>query len=196
MISNLTGRLSAKEPGHCVVDVNGVGYGISVSLTSFSQLPDVGSDVTLSIHTHVREDQLALFGFSTEKERTIFRKLISISGIGPKTALSVLSGLTPDDIVDAVGSRNIARLSTIPGIGKKTAERMVVELGDLFAREIKTRPEKTGAGSTIIDDALSALINLGYTRAYAEGALKKVPISENIKVEAVIKAALKELCRA
>jgi len=196
MIVNLTGRLSAKEPGHCVVDVNGVGYGVSVSLTSFSQLPELGSEVTLSVHTHVREDQLALYGFSTEKERTIFRKLISISGIGPKIALSILSGLTPDDIVDAVGSRNIARLSTIPGIGKKTAERMVVELGDMFAREMKTRPDKSGPGSTILEDALSALTNLGYTRAHAEGALNKIAISENMRVEAAIKAALKELCRA
>lgn len=196
MIFHLTGLLAAKEPGHCVVDVGGVGYGLSVSLNSFASLPAVGQEVKLSVHTYVREDQLVLFGFSTPKERTVFRKLINISGIGPKIAMAMLSGLTPDDIVDAVGSRDSARLSTIPGIGKKTAERMIVELGDMFSREMTVRTARDASRTPIFEDALSALLNLGYTRANAENALKRAEVSESMRVEQAIKAALKELCRA
>lgn len=196
MIFHLTGLLAAKEPGHCVVDVGGVGYGLSVSLNSFAALPAVGQEVKLSVHTYVREDQLVLFGFSTPKERTVFRKLISISGIGPKIAMAMLSGLTPDDIVDAVGSRDSARLSTIPGIGRKTAERMIVELGDMFSREMTVRTARDASRTPVFEDALSALLNLGYTRANAENALKRAEVSESMRVEQAIKAALKELCRA
>jgi len=197
MIVNLTGRLSAKEPGHCVIDVGGIGYGVNVSLNSLSQLPEEGCEVSLAVHTYVREDQFVLFGFTTPKERSIFRRLIGISGVGPKIALAMLSGLSPDDIVEAVGNRNTARLTTIPGIGKKTAERMVLELGDLFARQMSEQGTKgTSGASGIRSDAVSALLNLGYIRATAENALKKVEVSDSMRIEEVIKAALRELCRS
>ncbi|MBN1282446.1 MAG: Holliday junction branch migration protein RuvA [Proteobacteria bacterium] len=196
MIVQLSGTLTSKEPGHCVIDVGGVGYGLCISLTSLGQLPEAGQKASVAVHTYVREDQLSLYGFTTEEERTIFRKLISISGIGPKIALAVLSGLTPEGIVAAVGTRDHARLATIPGIGKKTAERMVVELGDMFAREMRSRPQHGAAGPAVFADALSALTNLGYQRAHAENALKKAAVSEEMKVEDAIKAALRELCKA
>ncbi len=197
MIVNLTGRLSAKEPGHCVIDVGGIGYGVNVSLNSLSQLPEEGCEVSLAVHTYVREDQLVLFGFTTPKERSIFRRLIGISGVGPKIALAMLSGLSPDDIVEAVGNRDAARLTTIPWIGKKTAERMVLELGDLFARHMSQQGTKgTPGASGIRSDAVSALLSLGYVRATAENALKKVEVSDTMRIEEVIKAALKELCRS
>ena len=197
MIVNLTGRLSAKEPGHCVIDVGGIGYGVNVSLNSLSQLPEEGCEVSLAVHTYVREDQLVLFGFTTPKERSIFRRLIGISGVGPKIALAMISGLSPDDIVEAVGNRNAARLTTIPGIGKKTAERMVLELGDLFARQMSKQGTKGISGASgIRADAVSALLNLGYVRFVAENALKKVEVSDSMRVEEVIKAALRELCRS
>lgn len=195
MIVQLSGTLVQKEPGHCVVDVGGVGYGVSVSLTTFGQLPEAGKEVTLPVHTYVREDQLVLFGFATAKERLMFRKLITISGIGPKIALAILSGLSPDDLLASVGRSDAARLSSIPGIGKKTAERMIVELRGMIPENFSTAGAAGGAPS-VREDSISALVNLGYTRAAAEAALAKARPDEGATLEATIRAALKELCKA
>ncbi len=195
MIVQLSGTLVQKEPGHCVVDVGGVGYGVQVSLTTFSQLPDAGKTLTLPIYTHVREDQLVLFGFATTKERMMFRKLISISGVGPKLALAVLSGLSPDDLASAVSASDSARLSNIPGIGKKTAERMIIELRGIIPDGVEG---SGGSGGTaeLRNDTISALLNLGYTRGAAESALAKAKLEEGATLEETIRTTLKELCKA
>jgi holliday junction DNA helicase RuvA len=197
MIVHLTGTLLQKEPSHCVVDVGGVGYGVSVSLATYGVLPEAGQPVSLPIHTHVREDQLTLFGFASGLERSLFQKLIGVSGVGPKTALAILSGLPPSDLIEAIGGGDAARLCTIPGIGKKTAERMVVELRDALARDHKlTSSQARSEGAGLREDALSALVNLGYARPVAEKAIEKAKPGETTKVEEVIRGALKELCRA
>jgi Holliday junction DNA helicase RuvA len=195
MIVNLSGVLLEKEPGHCVIDVGGVGYGVRVSLSTFGQLPDAGKEVRLPIHTYVREDQLVLYGFSTTGERELFRKLISISGVGPKLALAVLSGLPPGDLVRAIGSGDAARLSSIPGIGKKTASRMIVELKGMLPDDLGIG-SASGARRSIRDDAVSALMNLGYSKAHAESALDKVELTDDTKIEEAIRTGLKELCKA
>ena len=128
MIALLTGTVSSKAPDHCVIDVGGVGYKVLVSLTTFGSLPEVGSTLSLQIHTYVREDQLELFGFSSPEERELFQRLISISGVGPKMALGVLSGLPPRELAEAIGNEDHVRLTRIPGVGRKTADRIIVEL--------------------------------------------------------------------
>jgi len=195
MIVNLSGVLLEKEPGHCVIDVGGVGYGVRVSLSTFSKLPDAGCEVRLPIHTYVREDQLVLYGFATAAERGLFCKLISISGVGPKIALAVLSGLSPDDLVEAISSGDAARLSGIPGIGKKTASRMIVELKGMLPDDLRIGGA-SGATRSIRGDAVSALMNLGYSKAQAESALDKVEFTDDTTIEEAIRTSLKELCKA
>ena len=143
VIAYLRGRLSAKQPNRIVIDVNGVGYDVSVPLSTFYGLGDEGSDVALRIHTHVREDALALYGFATALELVLFERLIGISGIGPKLALAVMSGIEPNELVRAIEQSDVARLTAIPGVGKKTSERIVVELKDRLPR---LRPEVAAAG--------------------------------------------------
>ena len=197
MIVHLTGTLLAKEPHRCVIDVGGVGYGVSVSLSTFGMLPEAGGPVSLPIYTYVREDQLVLYGFAEELERGLFLKLIGISGVGPKTAIAILSGLPPIDLVDAIRNGDHGRLSSIPGVGKKTAERMIVELRDVLAREGKTSALRPGLPqSSFREEVLSALTNLGYKRPFAEAALAKAAVGEGTTIEAALRAALKELCRA
>ncbi len=169
MIAHLRGKLLEKDPLRVVVDVNGVGYEVFVPLTTSAALPDRGSDVTIDIHTHVREDIIALYGFSTRRERTIFEKLITISGIGPKLAVTILSGGSVDDLVSAIRRGDLARLTAIPGVGKKTAERIVVELKDKLQDFAIAVAEKTATES----DVLSALENLGYNRPLAESAIRR-----------------------
>lgn len=197
MIAILTGQLISKSPDHCIIDVNGVGYRVLVSLTTFADLPEPNSTLRLNIHTHVREDQLLLYGFSTIEEKNLFQRLISISGVGPKTALAILSGLSTNHLVEAIRNEDLARLSTIPGVGKKTAERITLELKDRIAKEMATvfAGETANRGS-LFEDAASALVNLGYQRPVAENALKKLKPSANIPIEELIRSALKELCRA
>lgn len=197
MIALLTGTLISKAPDHCVIDVNGVGYRVILSLTTFAALPDAGSKMSLNIFTYVREDQLVLYGFTSQEEKMLFQRLISISGVGPKTAISMLSGIPAVHLVEAIRSEDIARLSTIPGVGKKTAERIIVELKDRIAREFATigSREPTGRGR-MYEDVVSALTNLGYPRVTADSTLKKISWSENMPIEDAIKSALKELCRA
>ena len=168
MIAHLRGKLLEKTPARIVVDVNGVGYEVFVPLPTFSTLPDRGAEVSIDIHTHVREDIIALYGFSTSRERTIFEKLISISGIGPKLAMTILSGGSVDDLVGAIKRSDIARLTALPGVGKKTAERIIVELKDKL-QDFAAGPEKTGVET----DVISALENLGYNRALGESAIRR-----------------------
>jgi Holliday junction DNA helicase RuvA len=197
MISRLTGRLAHKSPELCVVDVGGVGYSVHTSLTTFGQLPDQSKDVSLEIHTYVREDQISLFGFATHEEKALFQRLIAISGVGPKTAVAILSGLPVDDLADAIAGGDHARLQAIPGVGRKTADRIILELKDRISKDLARTPSsKSSFANNTFDDALSALTNLGYRRQVAEAALRKVEISETAKIEEVIRSALLELNRA
>ena len=168
MIAHLRGKLAQKDPARVIVDVNGVGYEVFVPLTTFSALPETGSEVSIDVHTHVREDLIALYGFSTRRERMIFEKLMTISGIGPKLAVTILSGGSVEDLVGAIKRSDLPRLTAIPGVGKKTAERIILELKDKFQDFVEAQ-----AKPAVEVDVLSALENLGYNRALAEGALRR-----------------------
>ena len=178
MIARLSGRLVDKSPNRLVVDVGGVGYEVLVPLSTFYGLGDAGAAVTLRVHTHVREDALALYGFASELEQALFERLIGVSGIGPKLALAVLSGIDTGELVRAIRSQDVARLTRIPGIGKKTAERIGLELKDRLP-EAAAAPAGVSEDGGTRDDLLSALVNLGYNRQVADKAidvvLKKSP---------------------
>ena len=171
MIAHLRGKLLIKHPNQAVVDVGGVGYDVAISVPTFSELPAVGGEVSLHVHTHVREDQIALYGFLRFAEKQLFEKLIGVSGIGPKLAITILSGMATDEMVGAIRGGDVARLTRIPGIGRKTAERMVLELRDKLAAPVSTETAAP-ALSGIEEDVLSALMNLGYQRAAAEKAVE------------------------
>ena len=199
MIANLRGRILDKQPNRLIVDVNGVGYDVAVPLSTFYGLGDTGSDVTLRIRTYVREDTLALFGFATRLEQELFERLIGVSGIGPKVALAVLSGIEPRELIRAIEAGDLARLTSIPGVGKKTAERIVVDLKDRLPHargETDAVPGETVEVPALKDDVLSALVNLGYHRPLAEkavtAALKAAPDAD---FERTLKQALRELAR-
>jgi Holliday junction DNA helicase RuvA len=198
LIAFLRGRLLEKHPNRVVVDVNGVGYDVQVPVSSFYGLGDPGSDVSLRIHTHVREDTIALFGFRSSLEQHLFERLITVSGIGPKVALAVLSGIEPPELVQAVQRADVARLTAIPGIGKKTSERIVLELKDRIAPAALpgAAPEAPRAGGPVRDDLLSALLNLGYHRPAAEKAIDRaLDADRSASFEAALRAALKSLSR-
>ena len=172
MIGRLRGKIVRATPERLLVDVGGVGYELAISLFTYSEVEARGatSEIELHVHTHVREDQLALFGFATEGEKELFSKLITVSGIGPKLAQTILSGLPAPDLLQAIAAGDVARLTRIPGVGKKTAERMVVELRDkLQALAKEAQPAKAAAASD--DDLVAALVNLGYKPAQAEKAV-------------------------
>jgi len=173
MIAHLRGKLLAKRPNQAIVETGGVGYDVTISVPTFSDLPAAGSEVALHIYTHVREDVIALYGFFRAPEKALFEKLITVSGIGPKLAITILSGMAADEMMGAIRQNDLARLTRIPGIGKKTAERMVLELRDKLPGEaegIATMP----ARSPVEEDVLSALLNLGYQRPLAEKAVMVV----------------------
>jgi Holliday junction DNA helicase RuvA len=176
MIASLRGRLAEKQPTRVIVDVGGVGYEVHVPLSTFYALGEVGTDVTLRVHTYVREDTIALFGFASGFELALFERLIAITGVGPRLALAVLSGIEPAELVRAVRRRDVARLTAIPGVGRKTAERIGLELQDRLPadleRELGGAPP--AAGEALRGDLLSALVNLGYPRAAAERAIDQV----------------------
>ena len=174
MIAHLRGKLLARHPNQAIVEAGGVGYDVTISVPTFSGLPGVGGEVALHIHTHVREDMIALYGFLRPAEKTLFEKLITVSGIGPKLAITILSGMAADEMVNAIRGNDIARLTRIPGIGKKTAERMVLELRDKLTVEKAGEIPATPSLSAVEEDVLSALMNLGYPRATAEKALAGV----------------------
>jgi Holliday junction DNA helicase RuvA len=174
MIALLSGVLMEKHPNQAVVDVAGVGYDVIVPISTYSKLPDTGAVVRLRIHMHVREDVLALYGFLTEDEKALFERLISVSGIGPTLAVKVLSGLAAADVILAIRKGEVERLVRIPGVGKKTAERIVLELKDKVPAPTGVEAEAPAAALTAIDqDVLSALLNLGCTRPAAEAAVRK-----------------------
>ena len=199
MISHLRGRLLEKQPNRVIVDVNGVGYDVHVPLSTFYEMAEPGADIALRIHTHVREDALLLYGFATALELQIFERLLGVSGIGPKLALAVLSGIEPNELVSAIRTANVARLTGIPGIGKKIAERIGLELKDKMASflpaDISTSPAEA-AGETLRTDLLSALMNLGYHRPLAERAVDAaVNRSAGSSFESTLKHALRELAK-
>ncbi len=170
MIAHLRGKLISKHPNQAIVEAGGVGYDVMISVPTFSELPALNAEVSFFIHTHVREDALALFGFLRQQEKQLFEKLLSVSGIGPKLAITLLSGMPADAMVAAIKGNNIAGLTRVPGIGKKTAERMVLELRDKL-ESFGVPAETIAAASPVEEDVISALVNLGYQRAMAEKAL-------------------------
>jgi Holliday junction DNA helicase RuvA len=192
MIGRISGFLAHKAPGEITVDVGGVGYQIFIPLSVFYRLPDLGEKVSLHIHTHLREDALQLFGFLEPEEKQIFLLLNSVAGIGPKLAVTVLSGIPADDLAKALKEGDQARLVSIPGVGKKLAERMIVELRDkvvpLLAQEVTL-----GDGSQLMRDAVSALVNLGYRRPEAENSVREITKKEGGTLADVLKEALRRL---
>jgi len=200
MIAFLRGRVLEKQPNRVLIDVNGVGYEVSVPLSTFYDVGDEGAELALRIHTHVREDALQLFGFLTILERQMFERLIAVSGIGPKLAIAVLSGLETRDLVTAVQRADVARLTTIPGVGKKTAERIVLELKDRLAHIMVPAASDVkpavAATDRVRGDLLSALQNLGYHRPDAERAADAVlRDSPERSLESALKDALRHLMR-
>ncbi len=206
MIASLRGTLVGKAPNRLIVDVGGVGYDVQgvgyevhVPLSTFYDVGDIGADVTLRVHTHVREDALQLYGFLTELERQLFERLIGISGIGPKLAIAVLSGMDPREVLTAVQRGDVARLTGIPGIGKKTSERIVLELKDRLANMTGGAPvdaAPVNGADRLRGDLLSALQNLGYHRPQAEKAIdSSLQTMSDPTFEQALKAALRELMR-
>ena len=201
MIALLRGQLLEKHPNRLIVDVQGVGYDVQVPVSTFYQAGEPGQNVTLRIHTHVREDQIALFGFASMLEQQLFERLISVNGIGPKLALAVLSGIEPKDLVAAVQQTDVARLTRIPGVGRKTAERITLELRDRLpaVAELPTAdaaaPDQ--AHASLRDDVISALVNLGYQRPAVEKAVERVMKSGDAPAdfESLLRHALRQLSR-
>jgi len=200
MIAWLTGKLQRKAADSVIINVAGVGYQVAVPLSTLNAIAGPGEEVTLHIHTHVREDSLSLFGFATELEKDVFLLLMGISGIGPKLALTVLSGLSVQDLVAAIRSSDDSRLCAIPGIGKKTAARMCLELKDkvrlLAPDESQRAPLARAASPDVRDDAVSALVNLGYKRPAAEEAVNKALQGRpDVRIEELVREALSILMK-
>jgi Holliday junction DNA helicase RuvA len=206
MIAHLSGTLLSKEPNHVVVDVSGVGYEVNIPLSTFYDLADEKSDVQLLIYTHVKEDALQLFGFKTANERKLFVNFISVSGVGPKLGIALLSHMKAEELIESIKSNNLARLTQIPGVGRKTAERLVVDLRDKMTQlsqqqvadqtGVKSETVYVSSEDTIRGDALSALLNLGYQRSGAEKAIEAA-LGEggDITVESILRRSLKKLAR-
>ncbi len=194
MIALLKGRLAHKSPDRIIVETGGVGYEVFVPLSTYYELAAPGEHVELQIHTHVREGALQLFGFRTNHEKRVFLLLLQVSGIGPRLACTVLSGLPLDDFLDAVARRDVARLSTIPGVGRKTAERIVLELKEKVKEIAPVGTPAAGPAEAELErDVLSALVNLGYPRARAETAVARLRGSGSVRFEDMLKRALKEI---
>jgi Holliday junction DNA helicase RuvA len=193
MIAHLRGKLLARRPNQVIVETMGVGYDVTISVPTFSELPPAGGEVALHIHTHVREDQIALYGFQRAEEKHLFEKLISVSGIGPKLAITILSGMPADEMTAAIRGNDVARLTKIPGIGRKTAERMVLELRDKLPPVGTDQVHVVPSLSAVQEDVLSALVNLGYQRATAEKALASV--EKNGSFDAMFRATLSVMAK-
>ncbi len=194
MIAHLRGTLLATSPGHAIVDCHGVGYDVTVSMNTFTQLPEVGREVSLFIYTNVREDQIALFGFHLAEEKALFEKLLSVSGIGPKLAVNILGGMNTRDLVAIIRGGDAAKLTRMPGVGKKTAERMVLELKDKLA-DFGVTPAAPRPRHVLEEDVLSALVNLGYQPAAAEKALEQLGPANGRNFEQLFRAALAQFAR-
>jgi holliday junction DNA helicase RuvA len=201
MIASLTGRLAFKAPTYLVLDVHGVGYEVFIPLSTYYGLPNLSENTSLSVHTHVREDAIQLFGFLTSQEKEAFVLLTSVSGVGPKLALSVLSALSVSELISAIQSEDVGKLTTVPGIGNKSASRLVLELkdkiGKLYPGFAPASDFPRQGSDAIFDDALSALVNLGYRPQDAKEALKQVKKSnaEAMLLKDMIRESLKELAR-
>jgi Holliday junction DNA helicase RuvA len=200
VIAHLRGKIFSKQPNRVVVDVSGVGYDVFVPLSTFYGMGEPGAETALRIHTHVREDALQLFGFATALEQELFERLISVSGIGPKVALAVLSGIEPKELLRAIERGDLARLTAIPGVGKKTSERIVLELKDRLPRVSADAAPVAGDGDAtpapLQDDVISALVNLGYHRPLAEKAASSaVRVAPDAGFERTLKQALRELAK-
>ncbi len=197
MIAHINGLLFSKTTQSVIIDVNGIGYEVFLPLSTFYDLPDKHEKVSLHIYTHVKEDSLTLFGFNTKLEKNIFMMLIAVSGIGPKLSMNILSGIGPQDLLDAIARGDAVRLQAIPGVGKKTAERIALELKDraqkvLDQEEISLPPLPEGKDRRVVDDALSALLNLGYSAKYAKQAVEKArSMAPETSLEELIREALK-----
>jgi Holliday junction DNA helicase RuvA len=188
MIAHLRGRLIAKHPNQAIVETGGVGYDVVITVPTFSELSGLGGEVSLHIHTHVREDAIALFGFLHPEEKQLFEKLLSVSGIGPKLAVTILSGMAAAEMVGAIRGNDVAKLTKIPGIGRKTAERMVLELRDKL-KDFGMEPAAPPA-SPMEEDVLSALTNLGYQRPMAERAVVTVGKNGSKDFDSMFREAL------
>jgi Holliday junction DNA helicase RuvA len=201
VIAHLRGSILEKHPNRIVIDVNGVGYEAFVPLSTFYGLGDPGAAVALRIHTHVREDALVLYGFATRLEQDLFERLIGVSGIGPKVALAVLSGIEPEEFIRAIERGDLARLTAIPGVGKKTSERIVLELKDRLPRVQMAAAAGVSApeAPALRDDVVSALVNLGYHRPLAEkaaeAAIKTIGSASDASFERTLKQALREVAK-
>jgi Holliday junction DNA helicase RuvA len=195
MIAQLRGRLVRKQPQEVVVDVGGVGYRVAIPLSTFYRLGDVGGEVELLTHTQVREDVLALFGFLTAAEQALFERLIAVSGVGPRLAVSILSGIEAPDLVAALKTSDVARLTRIPGVGRKTAERLVVELKDRMAglEAATAEPAAEAAPSSAKEDLVSALVHLGYSRPEAERGAERALKDGEGRFEDLLRRSLRIL---
>ena len=208
MIAHLSGTLLSKQPTAAIVDVGGVGYEVVIPLSTFYELGENGSQVQLRIYTHVREDALQLYGFKTARERELFLQLISVNGVGPSLAIKLLSGMNADEMIASIRTNNLVRLVAIPGVGRKTAERLVVDLRDKIAAlsspalEDEFAAKAAAAGElastdSMRDDAMSALANLGYQRAAAEKAVKNaIDEGGDLSVEVILRRSLRSLAKA
>jgi len=196
MIAHLRGTLLAKHPNQAIVETHGVGYDVVISVPTFTEMPTAGAEVALHIHTHVREDALSLYGFLRLAEKHLFEKLLTVSGIGPKLAITILSGMPADEMVGAIRGGDLVRLTRIPGIGKKTAERMVLELRDKLAADTSQSEMSSVVTSPVEDDVISALVNLGYQRAAADKALLAVRSGNPVpSFEVLFREALRSLSK-
>ncbi len=198
MIAHIQGRLYFKSPEHLIIDVEGIGYQVHVPLTTFYELPDVGNTVALHIHTHVREDVLQLYGFQAQEEKALFIRLIGVAGIGPRLAVNILSGISPAELAESLLQGDLARLISIPGVGRKTAERIMVEMRDklpaLAADRDIALSVKNAAAEAVIEDAISALVNLGYKKGLAQRAVDQA--QQRLQGEMTLERLLKESLRA
>lgn len=199
MIGQLTGKILHKSPTETTIDIGGVGYQVNIPVTTFDRLPEVGETVTVFTYLHVREDALQLYGFSTRQDKELFRKLITISGVGPKLAQTIMSGLKYDELIRSIQQGNIAQLNKIAGVGKKTAERLVVELRDKLAEvHLAEAATESKTPDNIQAEALLALTTLGYSRNASENALRTALAERNgedVSIEELIKAALRRLSK-
>ncbi len=197
MIASISGILKIKNPTELLIEVNGIGYNVSIPISTFEKIGELNSNITLLTYLHVREDVLQLYGFYTEEERRLFKLLISISGIGPKIAQSILSGMNVAELKTNIVNGNISALTTVPGIGRKTAERLVLELRDKVAKSLEETEEQNGATTPEIrNEALQALISLGYNQQLAEKSIRlviKEAQSVKLTLEELIKRALKQI---
>ena len=181
MIAHLRGRLLSKAPNRVIIEAGGVGYEVSIPVSTFYELGEVGADTSLFVYTYVREDAFSLFGFRTDREKSLFEKLIGVAGVGPKLAVTILSGLEIEDLISAVRKGDVGRLVCVPGVGRKTAERLIVDLREKLAKfaveEPERKPVPAAQPGSVEDDVLSALMNLGYARPQAEAALREAQAS-------------------